>query len=403
MSWRQSKNDRLWGTRRNRGTKSADQISGKKTKGNKNMTNSTSCRRAIMLSAAFFATSSASVAHSFELDGAPQVAFIYASSVKDGGWNETLDAGRKAVEEQLGIPVAITENIPEEATRLRAAIDLYVQRGYNIIVGTTYGYSAAMAEAAKAYPNVAFLSASGTENGPNLESFYARTYQAWYLAGIAAGHATENKKIGILAGFPVGVVNWDVNSFALGARSVDPAIETVVVYTNSWWDPVREGQVARAILDQNADVLATNLSATSALDAAERSGVPSIGFQLDMSHAAPNTIQTSVVFRWENYLVPTISKIIDGTWTPKEFGSFEGLDAGVVNLAPFGPSVSEEAKQAIEAARQAIVAGTLDPFQGPLKKQDGSPVVAEGSKLDDGALWSMNYLVSGVTGTMPSQ
>ena len=366
------------------------------------MTSFTSRSQALMLSAAVFAVSTPA-AHAFELDGDPQVAFIYASSVQDGGWNEALDAGRKAVEEQLGIPVAVTENIPEEATRLRAAIDLYVERGYNIIVGTTFGYSAAMAEAAEAYPNVAFLSASGTENGPNLESFYARTYQAWYLAGIAAGHATENKKIGILAGFPVGVVNWDINSFALGAQSVDPEIETVAVYTNSWWDPVREGQVARAILDQNADVLATNLSATSALDAAERDSVPSIGFQLDMSHAAPETIQTSVVFQWENYLVPTIREIIDGTWTPEEYGSFEGLDAGVVDLAPFGPTVSEEAKQAIEAARQAIIAGTLDPFQGPLEKQDGTVVVAEGEALDDGALWSMDYLVNGITGTMPSQ
>ena len=64
----------------------------------------------------------------------------------------------------------------------------------------------------------------------------------------------------MVAGFPVGVVNWDVNAFILGARSVDPSIETVVVYTNSWWDPVKEGQVAEAILDQNADVIATNLS-----------------------------------------------------------------------------------------------------------------------------------------------
>ncbi len=357
----------------------------------------------IAATVAILASSVASGAFAFTLEGEPKVAFIYASAAQDGGWNEALEAGRKAVEEELKVPVAVTENIPEEATKLRAAIDLYVKRGFNIIVGTTYGYSAPMAEAAKAYPNVAFLSASGTENGPNMESFYARTYQGWYLAGIAAGQATKTKKIGILAGFPVGVVNWDINSFALGARSVDPSIETIAVYTNSWWDPVKEGQVAQAILDQKADVLATNLSATSALDAAEKAGVPSIGFQLDMSHAAPKTIQTSVVFKWEKYLVPTIKEIIDGSWKPEEYGAFEGLDKGVVDLAPFGPTVSDKTKAKIEAAKQDIISGKLDPFQGPLKKQDGTIVVEAGAKVDDAALWSMDYFVEGITGTMPAQ
>ncbi len=209
-------------------------------------------------------------AAAFELKSAPKVAFIYASTAQDGGWNEALDAGRAAVESELGLDVAVAENIPEEATRLRAAIDLYVKRGYNIIVGTTYGYSEAMSEAAAAYPDVAFFNASGVHNSENMESFYARTYEAWYLAGIVAADASESGKIGMLAGFPVGVVNWDINGFAQGAKSVNPDIETVAVYTNSWWDPVKEGQVSEAILDQGADVVATDLSAASALNAARR-------------------------------------------------------------------------------------------------------------------------------------
>ncbi|WP_237151761.1 BMP family ABC transporter substrate-binding protein [Oryzibacter oryziterrae] len=341
-------------------------------------------------------------AFAFKLDAPPKVAFIYAASVNDGGWNEAIDKGRKAVEDQLGVPVAVTENIPEDATKLRAAIDLYVKRGFNVIVGTTYGYSAPIAEAAKAYPNVAFLNASGTTNGANLESFYARTYQGWYLAGIAAADATKTKTIGMLGGFPVGVINWDINAFAQGARSVDPSINTIAVFTNSWWDPVKEGQVSEAILDQKADVIATDLSAASALDAAEKRGAKSFGYQIDMSAAAPKGIQTSVVFRWDRYLVPTIKHIIDGDWTPQEYGAFAGIETGVVDLAPYGPSVSDATKAKIEAAKQAMIAGKLDPFQGPLKKQDGSEAVKAGDKVSDEALWNMDYFVEGITGTMPA-
>lgn len=341
-------------------------------------------------------------AEAFELKSDPKIAFIYAASAKDGGWNEALDNGRAAVESELGLDIAVAENIPEEATRLRAAIDLYVKRGYNIIVGTTYGYSEAMSEAAAAYPDVAFFNASGVHNSDNMESFYARTYEAWYLAGIAAAGTSEKGKIGILAGFPVGVVNWDINGFALGAQSANPDVETFATYTNSWWDPVKEGQVSEALLDQGADVIATDLSAASALKAAEDRGANAIGYQLDMSQAAPKGIVTSVVFHWDKYLVPRIKSVIDGSWEPSEWGWFEGLSTGVVGLAPFGPDVSGETKAKVEEARAAIIAGDLKPFAGPLMTSKGEERVKEGEVLPEEDLWTMDFFVSGITGTMPA-
>ena len=127
-------------------------------------------------------------AQAFELKGEPKIAFIYAASVQDGGWNEAFDAARTKLEESLGAPIAFSESIPEEATAIRDAIDLYVERGFNIIVGTAYGYSDGILQAADDHPDVAFLNAAGiTNNGTNLESFYARTYEGWYLAGLIAG------------------------------------------------------------------------------------------------------------------------------------------------------------------------------------------------------------------------
>lgn len=351
---------------------------------------------------ALAAVAASGPAAAFKLEGQPKVAFIYAATAKDGGWNEALDAARAAVEQQLGLTIAVTENVPEEATALRNAIDLYVRRGFNIIVGTTYGYSDGILEAAKEHPQVAFLNASGTTNAPNLEGFYARTYQGWYLAGMAAGGASKTGKLGILGGFPVGVVNWDVNAFTLGARAVRPDAKVTVVYTNSWWDPVKEGQVTEAMLDQGIDVIANNLSSSAPFIAAEQKGVPSVGFQLDMRQHAPQGSLTSVLFRWENHLVPTIKAIVDGTWQPSEYGAFPGMAEGVVELAPLSPKVPAGVVAKIDEATAAIKAGSLSPFQGPVKKQDGSEAVAAGSTLDNGALWNMDFLVEGTVGTLPA-
>lgn len=339
-------------------------------------------------------------ASALELNGSPKVAFIYAAAPRDGGWNEALDNARILVESELNVKIATAEGVVEEATQIKDAIDLFVGRGFNVIVGTTYGYSEGMGEIANNYPNVAFVNASGaTNNGKNLEGFYARTYQAWYLAGMAAASVSESGKIGILGGFPIGVVNWDINSFTLGAQAINPDIETVVVYTNSWWDPVKEGEVTEAMLDQGVDVIANNLSSAAPFVAAEKRGAKSIGFQLDMSKHAPNGMLTSVMFNWDKHLLPTIANISSGNWKPNEWGAFPGMSDGVVSLSELSELIPNDARNAISAVQAKIMSGDFDPFTGPIKDQNGAIVVAAGETLDDGGLWGMEFLVEGTIGT----
>ncbi|WP_417582138.1 BMP family ABC transporter substrate-binding protein [Nitrincola sp.] len=348
----------------------------------------------LLFSAACF-----SQAEPFTLEGEPVVAFIYASPAKDGGWNEAIDNARQKVADQLDVKVMVAESIPEEASALVNAIDLFVRRGANIIVATTYGYSEGVKQAAEKYPHVAFLSASGIYNSENLESFYARTYEAWYLAGMAAASVSETNKLGMLGGFPVSVVNWDINGFALGVQSSHPQTTVNAIYTNSWWDPVREGQAAQSLIEMGADVIANNLSSSAPFSAAERNGHYSVGFQLDMSGAAPNGHLTSVVFNWDKHLIPTIQKIIDGSWEPNPYGAFPGLAEGVVDITPLHADVPAEALAQIEAAKAEMISGQFSPFTGPLFKQDGTEVLAEGAELDAGDVWGMDYLVKGVIGS----
>ncbi|MEM8537481.1 MAG: BMP family ABC transporter substrate-binding protein, partial [Pseudomonadota bacterium] len=201
-------------------------------------------------------------------------------------------------------------------------------------------------------------------------------------------------------GFPVGVVNWDMNSFTLGAQAVKPDVEVVVVYTNSWWDPVKEGEVAEAMLDQGIDVIGNNLSSAAPFIAAEKRDAKSVGFQLDMSQHAPKGHLTSVMFNWDKHLVPTISAIAGGTWEPNEWGAFPGMKDGVVSLSSLSNDIPDEVKAKIEASAAKIMAGEITPFDGPILAQDGSVAVPEGTSMDDGALWGMDFLVQGITGTL---
>ena len=174
------------------------------------------------------------------------------------------------------------------------------------------------------YPHVAFLNCAGATAAPNLESFYARTYQGWYLAGIIAGHLTRTEKIGAIGGYRMGPVTWDLNAFLRGAQSVNPAVEMIGIYVNTWYDPSKETQAAESLLAQGVDVLGSNLSAPGPHRAFQDRGKWSVGFQIDMSGEAPRGVATSMVYKWEAYLIPTIRAIVKGTWDARTAGLVEG-------------------------------------------------------------------------------
>lgn len=340
------------------------------------------------------------VAQAFELNGKPKIAFIYPDVSMDGGWDESMESARKVIEADQGVEITVIQSIPEETAKVKKAADDLVAQGFNIIISHSYGYSAGMLQAANAHPTVAFMNTSGATNSANLESFYVRTYQGWYLAGMAAAATSKSGKIGIVGGFPIGVVNWDVNAFALGAQAINPDVETHIEFIKSWYDPDKEGAVSEAMLDLGVDVLGNDLSSTALFTAAEKRGAKSIGFQLDTSKHAPNGNLTSVMFNWENHLVPTIRAITDGTWIPNDWGAFPGLTEGVLAMAPLSDDIPADAKAKIKAAQAAMIAGTFTPFDGPIYAQDGSTVVKPGVTLDDGGLWGMEFLVKGTVGTL---
>src|ERR1700756_4360098 len=132
----------------------------------------------------------------FTLPGPAKIAFLYFADKTDGGWTQAFDEARPKIEKALNQKIPYVENVPEVAGQITPAAERFIQRGYNVIIGTAFGYSDTFKELSQKYPKVAFLNASGTTNGPNLESFYGRTYESQYLCGMAAGAMSKTGKLG---------------------------------------------------------------------------------------------------------------------------------------------------------------------------------------------------------------
>ncbi|WP_079932703.1 BMP family ABC transporter substrate-binding protein [Carboxydocella sp. ULO1] len=330
-----------------------------------------------------------------------KVAFIYVGPVGDAGWTYAHDQGRKYLEQQLpNVETTYIESVPEGADAERVITEL-AEKGNKIIFATSFGYMDAMLKVAQKYPDVVFLHCSGYKTAPNMGTYFGRMYQARYLTGIVAGKMTKSNTIGYVAAFPIPEVIRGINAFTLGVRSVNPNAKVKVVWTNTWYDPAKEKDAAKSLLDAGADVIAQHQDTPGPQQAAQEKGVYSIGYNSDMSAYAPKAVLTSAVWNWGPYYVNTVKAVMEGKWKSEQY--WGPMSDGIVNLAPYGPMVPAEVKDLVEKKKQEILSGSWDVFTGPIKDQNGQVRVPAGSKMTDEQMLSFDWFVEGVEGTIPKQ
>ena len=329
-----------------------------------------------------------------------KVAFVYVAPIGDMGWTYAHDEGRLQLEEQLGIETAYIENVPEGPDAERVIRD-FAQKGYNIIFTTSFGFMDPTIAVAAEFPDVVFEHCSGYRTAENAATYFGRMYQPRYLSGLVAGKMTKSNMIGYVAAFPIPEVLRGINAFTLGVREANPNAKVHVVWTNTWFDPVKEKEAAEGLLDLGADVIAQHQDTPEPQKAAEERGVYGVGYDSDMSVQAPGAVLTSPVWHWDVYYLDTVKAVMDGTWTSHEY--WGSMKDGVVGLAPYGPMVPDDVKALVEMWEAKIISGEWDVFTGPIKGQGGQLAIPAGQTMADGDMLGMDWFVEGVVGEAPGE
>ena len=334
-----------------------------------------------------------------ETDGekVPRVAFVYIGVPADGGWTKTHDEGRELVDKTFGITSTTVENVPEGPDSARIIEEL--AQNHDIVFTTSYGYMDPTINVAKKYPDVLFLHATGYKTAENVGTYQVKGWESGYLSGIAAGSMTENGKIGYVGAFPIPEVIYTINAFTLAAQTAKPDLDVSVVWSNTWFDPTAERQAAETLLDQDIDVLANYQDSPAGIQAAAERGVWGMGNDADMSEYAPDTYITNPVIHWGDHYVDVVQSWIDGTW--KSASYLGGLAEGMADIAPFGKNVPADVQAKVEEVRKALMSGDTEIFTGPIYDNKGELRVPEGETLTSEDILSMNWLVKGVTGSIP--
>jgi basic membrane protein A len=329
-----------------------------------------------------------------------KVGFVYVGPIGDHGWTYRHDVGRLAVEAKFGDSVETTyvESVPEGADAERVIRKL-ASTGHNLIFTTSFGYMNPTLKVAKDFPNVKFEHATGYKRSDNLSTYSARFYEGRAVLGTMAGMMTKTNTVGYIASFPIPEVVRGINAFTIAMRKVNPEATVKVVWVNTWYDPGKEADAAKALIDQGVDIITQHTDSPAPLQVAEERGVMGFGQASDMSAFAPKAQLTSIIDDWNAYYVNRTQAVMDGTWASQD--TWGGIDSGLVGFAAYGEGVPDDVKAAADLVREGIVAGTMHPFQGPLMNQAGEEIVAAGETLDDGVLLGMNYYVEGVQGDLP--
>ena len=330
-----------------------------------------------------------------------KVAFAYVGPVGDGGWTFAHDNARKAVEKEFGdkIVTSFVEKVPEAADAERVFRDMAGQ-GNKLIFGTTFGYMEPMLKTAADLKDVKFEHATGYKQAENMRTYDSRTYEGAYMAGVIAGGMTKTNTIGVVGSIPIPEVIRNINSFTLGARSVNPKIKTKVVWINEWFNPPKETEAAQSLMNGGADVLMQNTDSSAVLQTAEKAGKYAFGWDSDMTAYAPKAHLASAIINWAPYYIKATGDALEGKWKGGE-ASWWGVKEGAIDIVSISDKVPAELKAKVEKIKAGLKDGSFSIWKGPIMGADGKEVLAKDVVADDKFLGGVKFYVKGVEGKVP--
>jgi len=331
-----------------------------------------------------------------------KVGFIYLGPIGDLGWTYQHDLARQAVVKEFGDKIETTflENVSEGPDSERS-IEQLARAGNKLIFTTSFGYMEPTLKVAKKYPNVHFEHATGYKRDKNMSTYSGRFYEGRYIQGIIAAKMSKAGVLGYIGSFPIPEVISGINATMLGAHTINPSIKVKIIWANSWFDPGKEADAAKALLDQGADVIMQHTDSPAAMQIASERGKLAFGQDSEMIKFGPKAQLTSIMDNWAPYYIARVKAELDGTWKSED--EWGGLKSKMVVMAPY-TNMPDDVKKLAEETEAAITEGKLFPFKCPVVGQDGKEVECKGGDhLADGQVLGMNFYVKGIDDKIPGK
>jgi basic membrane protein A len=243
-----------------------------------------------------------------------KIAMLLGGTVSGSAYNTDAQRTADEIEKQLGADVTVSQSValPNQA-------DVYGQfarQGYDLLIGWGGEFTDGAAAASKRFPDAQFLVINSTiENGTNLSSMDENIEQWQFVAGYVAARVSESGKVGWIGGQCFPATAAQLYGTRQGARHAKKDIGFLSTFTGDFEDPTKGQLAADAMIDNQADVIASNLDRGTAglIKGAQNAGDVRIITEWHDNHAdAPDAILTSVLKSQTRVVVPLVKDAMDG-------------------------------------------------------------------------------------------
>lgn len=327
-----------------------------------------------------------------------KVGFIFLHDDKSTYDLNFMEAAR-AAQAELGLSddqVIFRDLIDESVDCYNTAVDL-VDQGCNVIFADSFGHEEWMIKAAKEFPDVQFAHATGvkahTEGLDNYHNAFADIYEGRFLVGVAAGMklnemidageiTPEQAVVGYVGAFPYAEVISGYTSFFLGVRYICPSATMLVDFTNSWYSPDAERDVANALMDRGCVLISQHADSMGAPSACEARNIPDISYNIATVETCPNTYIAFSKIDWTPYFVYMIESVMNGEAFDTDWcGTLEtgSVYVGEINEAAAAAGTAEK----IEEVKAALIDGSLKVFDTATFTVNGEELTTYLADVDD--------------------
>ncbi len=333
------------------------------------------------------------------MDDKFNVAMVLIGPHNDGGWSQAHFEGLQYVCENVdNVHVAYMENVAEGGDSEQVFRSL-ARKGFDFIIGTSFGYMDPMELVAEDFPDSTFLHLTGYKsNFTNFGNFFGAMEDIKYLAGMLAGSRAKvdgNPKIGYMATFPIPEEIRLGNAIMLGVKQTCPECTMDIRWINTWHDPTAERDGAASLFDNGAQVVFTGADTPAVAQVAEEKGKWGITYDHPGS-CTSDACLTAPYWIWGPEYARIAESVREGTYE----AGYEYFDADSGAMGLFGfmqgetpqPGIAdlpEEDVQLVKDTLAAMLAGEFnrfDVFAGPIMDNEGNEILAEGAMLEQSDL-----------------
>jgi basic membrane protein A and related proteins len=333
-------------------------------------------------------------------EGKFNIAMVLIGPHDDGGWSQAHYEGLQYVCQNVAdTHVAYIELVPEGADSEQVFRSLG-RKGFQFIIGTSFGYMDPMATVAEEFPDATFLHLTGFKsNGKNFGNFFGAMEDFKYLAGMLAGSRAKkdgNPKIGYMATFPIPEELRLGNAIMRGAKVTCPECTMDVRFINTWHDPVKERDGAASLFDAGAQVVFTGADTPAVADVAQEKGKWGVTYDHPSSCHVEKCL-TAPYWIWG----PEYARIAEKVKAKSYTAGYEYFDADSKAMGLFGfmdgetpqPGVADLPQEDVQKVKDtlATMLGSSTArfdivFNGPIKDNTGKELLPAGQKLEQSDL-----------------